>query len=86
MNFETTFTQSLPLTLSSRGQLVLNYLKQHPNIVSWEEQVQMIYKEDVIENSIYIWFSLMDDEAEIKQYLSGTTLYEFTVCQSYNRM
>ena len=54
MNFETTFTQSLPLTLSSRGQLVLNYLKQHPNIISWEEQVQMIYKEDVIENSIYI--------------------------------
>ena len=29
MNFETMFTQSLPVTLRLRGQLVLNYLKQH---------------------------------------------------------
>ena len=29
MNFETTFTQSLPVTLRPRGQLVLNYLKQY---------------------------------------------------------
>ena len=50
INFETMFTQSLPVTLRSRGQLVLNYLKKHPNI-SWNEQVQMIYKDDVIENS-----------------------------------
>ena len=51
MNFETIFTQSLPVTLGSRGQLVLNYLKQHSNIISWNEQGQMIYKDDVIENS-----------------------------------
>ena len=51
INFETTFTQSLPLTLRSRGQLVLSYLKQHSNIISWNEQEQMIYKDDVIEKS-----------------------------------
>ena len=51
INFETTFTHSLPLTLRSRGQLVLSYLKQHSNIISWNEQEQMIYKDDVIEKS-----------------------------------
>ena len=51
LNFETMFTQSLPVTLRSRGHLVLNYLKQHSNIISWNEQGQMIYKDDVIENS-----------------------------------
>ena len=51
MNFETMFTQSLLVTLRSRGQLVLNYLKQHSNIISWNEQRQMIYKDDAIENS-----------------------------------
>ena len=51
MNFETTFTQSLPVTLRSPGHLVLNYLKQHSNIISWNEQGQMIYKDDVIQNS-----------------------------------
>ena len=51
MNFETMFTQSLPVTLRSRGQLVLNYLKQLSNIISWNEQGQMIQKDDVIENS-----------------------------------
>ena len=38
MNFETMFTQSLTVTLRSRGQLCLNYLKQHSNIISWNEQ------------------------------------------------
>ena len=51
MNFEIIFTQSLPVTLRSRGQLVLNYLKQHSNIFTWNEQGQMIYKDDIIENS-----------------------------------
>ena len=51
INFETTFTQSLPVTLRSRGQLGLNYLKRNSNIISWNEQGQMIYKDDVIENS-----------------------------------
>ena len=51
MNFETMFTQSLPVTLRSRGQLVLNCLKQHSNIISWKEEGQMIYKDDAIENS-----------------------------------
>ena len=41
MNFETTFTQRLPVRLC--GQLVLNYLKQHPNIISWNEQGKIIY-------------------------------------------
>ena len=50
MNFETMFIQSLPVTLRSRGQLVLNYLKQHSNIISRNEQGQMIYKDDVKEN------------------------------------
>ena len=51
MNFENTFTQSLSATLRSRGQLLLNYLKQHSNIISWNEQGPMIYKDDAIENS-----------------------------------
>ena len=34
MNSETTFTQSLPFALRSRGQLVLNYLK---NIQTFSE-------------------------------------------------
>ena len=51
MNFETTFTQSLPVTLRPRGQLLLNYLKQHSNIILWNKQGQMIYKDDIIENS-----------------------------------
>ena len=51
MNFETTVTQRLPVTLRSRGQSVLNYLKQHSNIILWKEQGQMIYKDDVKENS-----------------------------------
>ena len=51
MNFETMFAQSLPVTLRSRGQLVLNYLKQHSNIISWNKQGQMIYQDDVIEIS-----------------------------------
>ena len=51
MNFETMFTQSLTVTLRSRGQLCLNYLKQHSNIISWNEQGQMIYKDDVTKNS-----------------------------------
>ena len=51
LNVETMFTQSLPETLRSRGQLVLNYLKQHSNI-SWNKQGHMIYKDDVIESSI----------------------------------
>ena len=51
LNVETMFTQSLPETLRSRGQLMLNYLKQHSNI-SWNKQGQMIYKDDVIESSI----------------------------------
>ena len=38
VNFETTFTQSLPVTLRSRGQLVLNFLKQHSNIILWNKQ------------------------------------------------
>ena len=29
MKFDTMFTQSLPLTLKSKGLLVLNYLKQN---------------------------------------------------------
>ena len=45
INFETTFTQILPVTLTPRGQLVLNYLKQHSNIISWNKQGQMISKE-----------------------------------------
>ena len=51
MNFEIMFTQSLPGTSRSHGQLGLNYLKQHSNIISWSEHGQMIYKDDVIENS-----------------------------------
>ena len=41
----------VPVTLRSHGQLMLNYLKQHSNIISWNEQGQMIDKDDVIENS-----------------------------------
>ena len=37
--------------MKSRRQLVVNYLKQHSNISSWKEQGQVIYKDDVIENS-----------------------------------
>ena len=37
MNFETTFTQSSSMTLRSRGQLVLNYLK-HSNGISWKDK------------------------------------------------
>ena len=46
MNFQTTttFTQSLPVTLRSREQLILSYLKQHLNIKSWNEHGQMIEK------------------------------------------
>ena len=51
MDFKSTFTQNLPVTPRSRRQLVLNYLKQYSNIISWNEQGQMIYKDDVIENS-----------------------------------
>ena len=51
MNFKTAFTQSLPLTQRSRGQLLLNYLKQHPNIILGNRQGQMISKDDIIENS-----------------------------------
>ena len=29
----------------------MNYLKQHSNIFSWNEQGQMLYKDDAIENS-----------------------------------
>ena len=59
MNVKTTFTQNLPMILRSRGQSVLNYLKQHSNIILWNEQGQMAYKDDVIKNSIvtdlYTW-------------------------------
>ena len=41
----------VPVTLRSRRQLMLNYLKQHSNIICWNEQGQMIDKDDVIENS-----------------------------------
>ena len=51
MNFETTFTQNLLVTMRSRGQSILNYMKQHLDIILWSEQGQMIYKDDVIENS-----------------------------------
>ena len=51
MNFETTFTQNLLVTMRSRGQSILNYMKQHLDIILWSEQWQMIYKDDVIENS-----------------------------------
>ena len=51
MNFVTAFTQSLPVTLRSREQLVLNYLKQHSNIIYFNEQGQMNYKDDIMENS-----------------------------------
>ena len=51
MNFETTFTQDIPVTLKARGQLVLNCLKQNSNNISWNKKVQMIYKDDVMENS-----------------------------------
>ena len=59
MNVKTTFTQNLPVILRSREQSVLNYLKQHSNIILWNEQGQMAYKDDVIKNSIvtdlYTW-------------------------------
>ena len=45
------FTQNLLVTLRSRGQSILNYVKQHLDIILWSEQGQMIYKDDVIENS-----------------------------------
>ena len=48
MNSETTFTQSLPVRLRSCGQLVLNYLKQHSNIIY---TTTIIYKDGVIEKS-----------------------------------
>ena len=51
MNFETTFTQRLLVTLRLHRQLVLNYLKQYSNIISLNEQGQMIYEDDVMENS-----------------------------------
>ena len=51
ITFETTLTQSLPVTLTSCGQLIMNYLKQLSNIISWNQQGQFIYKDDVIENS-----------------------------------
>ena len=51
MNFETTFTQNLLATMRSRGQSILNYMKQNLDIILWSEQGQMIYKDDVIENS-----------------------------------
>lgn len=55
-NFETMTTRSLRVTLGSHGQLVL----QHSNIISWNEQGQMIYKDDVTENSNMIYlFSWM---------------------------
>ena len=31
--------------------MVLNYLKQHSNIISWNKQGQIIYKDNVIENA-----------------------------------
>ena len=75
MNFEITFTQSLPVTLRSPGHLVLNYLKQHSNIISWNEQGQMIYKDDVIQNSNMIdLLSWM-----IKLKLSNTNLVSLFV-------
>ena len=40
------FAHSLPVTLKLHEQLVLNYLKKYWNIVSWNEQGQMIYKDD----------------------------------------
>ena len=46
MNFETTFTQNLFVTLRSRGQSILNYVKQHLDVILWSEQGQMIYKDD----------------------------------------
>ena len=59
MNVKTTFTQNLPVILRSCGQSVLNYLKQHSNIILWNEQGQMTYKDDVIKSSIvtdlYTW-------------------------------
>ena len=51
MNFETTFTQRLLVTLRLHRQLVLNYLKQYSNIISLNEQGQMIYEDDAMENS-----------------------------------
>ena len=51
MNLETMFKQRLPVILRSRGQLVLNYMKQQSNNISWNEQRQMSYKDDDIENS-----------------------------------
>ena len=59
MNVKTTFTQNLPVILRSCGQSVLNFLKQHSNIILWNEQWQTTYKDDVIKNSIvtdlYTW-------------------------------
>ena len=55
-NFKTMATRSLRVALGSRGQLVL----QHSNIISWNEQGLMIYKDDVTENSNVIYlFSWM---------------------------
>ena len=51
MNFETTFTQRLLVTLRLHRQLVLNYLKQYSNIISLNKQGQMIYEDNVMENS-----------------------------------
>ena len=51
MNFETTFTQNLLVTLRSHGQSILNYVKQHLDIILWSGQGLMIYKDDIIENS-----------------------------------
>ena len=61
MNFETIFTQRLPVTLRSLGQLVLNYLKQNSTIISWNEQGQIISKDDVIKNSnkIHLFTSMI---------------------------
>ena len=77
MNFETIFTQRLPVTLRSRGQLVLNYLKQNSTIISWNEQGQMISKDDVIKNSnlIHLFTSMIklkpNDTNQVTPFVSS---------------
>ena len=80
MNFEIIFTQSLPVTLRSHGQLVLNYLTQHSNIISWNEQGQMIYKDDIIENSNMIDLLTSMIKLKPKNTNQVSPFFEFAVC------
>ena len=86
MNFKTMFTQSLPVTLRSRGTLVFNYLKKHSNIISWNEQGQMMYKDDVIENSNMIDLPTWMIKLKSNNTNEISTFCEFVVSQSYSRM